>query len=300
MGLKTILVLVLIFILMSLTFLYFVPLNTINFSTSNYNFSIIQGNETMQFYPNMRFPTAEISYKISDCPLKKQNDMEFAFTIMENLTSLRFYPVSNNEGISITCQDKPIASGGGLFTAGEGGPTNITIAGRFNVITHGEILLIKESTCPKPNVALHELFHVLGFQHSTNPDNIMYNISKCEETIGDDMIQLINNLYLIPSSPDLAFEDASATMSGRFLDVNMTITNIGLNEAGSSKVDIYTDGNLLKEIDLEPFAMGNGRIITIENIFVSQININEIELVINNDFNELSKDNNNLTLEIKK
>ena len=59
----------------------------------------------------------------------------------------------------------------GLFIAGEGGPSNITKSGDFSVITHGSILLIKESKCERPNIAIHELLHALGFDHSENPNN---------------------------------------------------------------------------------------------------------------------------------
>ncbi len=300
MSVKTILFVLFSLFVISLMTFYFLPLGTINFSakTGNYNFSINNESSSMQFYSNMRFPNKAISYRISDCPLQKQNDMEFAFDIIENLTSLRFYP-SNDEEISIMCEEQNRISNG-LFIAGEGGPTNITVAGEFNVISHGDILLITESKCPKPNVALHELLHVLGFEHSTNRENIMYNLTNCEETIGEDMIQLINSLYSIESNPDLIFKDASASMAGRFVSINMTIINAGLKDAGESKINIYADGNLIKEIYLESLEIGNGRIITIENIFVTQISVSELELSINSNFNEINKGNNKIKLEIKK
>jgi hypothetical protein len=301
MSVKNILFVVFALFAISLMIFYFIPFGTINFKakTGNYNFSINNDGSDMQFYPNMRFPDSRISYRISDCPLQKEDDMGFAFDIMENLTSLTFYSVNNNEEISVTCEEKSRIDED-LFIAGEGGPTNITVAGQYNVITYGEILLITDSKCPKPNVAIHELMHVFGFKHSTNRENIMYNITNCDQTIGEDMLQLINNLYSIESNPDLTFKDVSASMSGRFLNVNMTIVNEGLKDAGKSIIDIYTDKKLIKEIDLESLEIGSGRIITLENIFVTQINVNEIMLSIDSNFNEMSKDNNQIQLEIKK
>ena len=287
-----------IFLIFLMVF-YFVPFNTIKFGvkSGNYNFSIPEKGKTMQFYPNMRFSSSEISYRISDCSLQKQNDMESAFGMIEDITPLVFYPLHSHEEIYITCQDKNIINEG-MFIAGEGGPTNITMAGEFNVITHGEILLIRESVCQNPNVAMHELFHVLGFDHSENPENIMYSISDCEQTIGEDMIELINTLYSVPSKPDLVFGDASAIMSGRLLNINISVRNVGLSNADSSTITIYADGKVVKEINLVPISVGSG-IMTTGNIFISQININEIELVINNNFSEMSKDNNKIKLEIK-
>lgn len=298
MRLKGILSFVFILIVFFLLFFYwFVPFEKIEFTTTgNSNFSVIQFSN-MQFYPNMRFPDSRISYRISDCSLKKKNDMEYAFDIVENLTILDFYPAESNEEILITCEEKRRMENG-LFIAGEGGPTNITV-GYFAVILNGEILLIKQSDCPKPNVALHELFHVLGFDHSTNKENIMYNITKCDQVIGDDMIELINELYSYPSHPDLAFKNVSATMNGKFLDINMTITNLGLNDSEESKVLIYADDNFVKEIALEQIAIGYGRSIFIEHIWVPKINIHEINLDIVYNFNEINKENNKIKLEIK-
>ncbi len=301
MSLKVILTSFFVLVIILSMVFYFIPFNVINFETKsgNYNFSVIQGENQMQFYPNMRFPDSDISYRISDCPLQKIDDMEFAFDIVENLTILRFDEVNSNEQISITCEEKTRINNNGLFIAGEGGPTNITKAGDFYVILNGEILLIKESDCPKPNIAMHELFHVLGFEHSKNKENIMYNITNCDQTIGDDMINLINNLYSVPSYPDLTFENVSAVMSGRFVDINMTIMNIGLNNAGESKIIIYADGNPIKEVDLESVGIGYGRIISLGNIWVSQIKVNELDLVIENSFSEINKENNKIKLEIK-
>lgn len=301
MGWKLILSSVLALIMILLTMFYFLPFNEINFETksANYNFSMFPSESGMQFYPNMRFPDTTLTYRILDCPLQKTDDMETAFDIMGNLTLLKFDSVSNNEQISVTCEEQLKMSKGGMFTAGEGGPTNITKAGEFYVILSGSILLIKESNCPTPNIALHELFHVLGFDHSTNPNNVMYNFTSCDQTIGEDMVQLINDLYSIPSYPDLILENVSAVMNGRFLDVNLTVLNIGLADAPKSKIIIYADGNQIKEVNLESIGLGYGRIMTLGNIWVSQINVNELNFILKNDFNEINKENNKIKLKVR-
>ncbi|MCK5625094.1 matrixin family metalloprotease [Candidatus Pacearchaeota archaeon] len=278
---------------------WFIPSDSTEFlmKTRETNFSL-DNNSDMQFYKNMRFPEPNISYKIDDCTLQKQEDMKNAFEIVEGLTILDFYPVSFNEEISITCSSENKLEDG-MFIAGEGGPTNITQGDKFNVIFGGTILLIKDSSCATPNIALHELFHVLGFNHSENSNNLMYYISKCRQEISEDMLELINELYIIPSYADLSLENVSATMDGRYLNTKFTIRNYGLKDAPSSKILIYADGKEIKSIDMDSVEIGYGRSLSLSNLFIAQLNVDELEFQIETNFPELDKENNKVILEIK-
>ena len=300
MNWKAIFGFIFLLIVVSLLIVYwFIPLDSSEFFVKNRetNFSL-GSNSSMQFYSNMRFPTSEISYKIYDCPLQKQDDMKRGFAIVENLTILDFYPVSSNEEISITCSSENRMEEG-MFIAGEGGPTNITQGGNFNVIFHGTILLIKDSKCANPNVAMHELFHVLGFNHSDNKNNLMYYVSKCYQEISDDMVELINELYSIPSYADLSFENVSAIMNGKYLNTNFTVRNYGFKDSTSSQVKIYADGKNIKTVDLKSVDIGYGRSISLQNVFVTQLSVDELEFIIETSFPELDKENNKIILEIK-
>lgn len=302
MGRKTFYTLIAIIIILLFLFTYwFIPLNNTEFNlSSNSNFSLNNSqNNELQFYPNMRFPESSISYKIEDCPLQRTNDMSWAFNIISDNTILNFYPVEYGQEIFITCNDTVIFEGG-LFTAGEGGPTNITIAGNFNIIESGKIILLKDSTCERPNIALHELLHVLGFVHSKNPKNIMYEISRCDQTIGDDIINFINNIYSIPSEPDLLFDNSYASMHGKYLDINFSVRNDGLKASGESVIKILADGQQVDEIKMPPIEVGYGRQVYVSNIWIRQISIQEIKFVIEDNFDELSKTNNEVIFEIKK
>ncbi len=283
-----------------LVFYWFIPRGAIDFSANsgNSNFSISSEYEEMQFYKNMRFPNQRISYKIFDCPLQKEDEMEFAFDIISDLSILNFYSVKNNGEISVTCDSRNKIEDG-LFIAGEGGPTNITQAGEFNIIFHGSVLLLRESKCERPNIGIHELLHVLGFNHSTNRDNIMYYSSKCNQVIGDDTIALINEIYSYPSYSDLMFENVSAQIQGRFLDANISVRNNGLKDSGTAKIIIYADEKNIKEIELEPLQIGYGRMIVLSNIWISQVIVDELEFYIDYDGEELDKENNKIKLEIK-
>lgn len=279
-----------------LLFYYFFPFRSVYFTVGerNSNFSLVE-KQDMQFYPNMRFPSPNISYKISDCTLKKMNDAEFAFSIFENKTSLDFYPIEEGEDIFITCDEK-LRYDGDYFVAGEGGPTEIINASNFNVILHGEVLLIEDSDCPNPNIAMHELLHVLGFKHSDNPMNIMYNITRCEQTISDDIILLLNELYAIPSYPDLVLKDVFISKKGSFLDINVSVMNYGLKNSEDFVVGIYSEGSLIKKLNFEGVDIGSGRAIFVKNVFTLQ-KLNEVEVVIETEFPEIDE-KNKIKLEI--
>lgn len=279
---------------------YFMPFSEVEFISSPMNDSfVLNGNvSSIQFYSNMRFANPNISYKIENCNIKKKEEIIDSFNILENLTILDFYSVSENENITITCDEKTHLNGN-IFIAGEGGPTEIVKSGKYNVILHGNILLIKSFDCPQPNVALHELFHVLGFVHSDNPQNIMYNYTSCRQTIGEEIPNLINNVYSEESYADLIFGGVSAMMSGRYIDINMTIKNFGLKNSDSARVFINMGGKILKEIELEGLEIGGGTSIQISNLFVGKIKIEDFEMVIDYSERELDKENNRILLQIK-
>jgi hypothetical protein len=288
-------------VIVLLVLYWFVPLSTTEFSSFSKSPDEKFFNETsFQFYPNMRFADSKISYKIEDsCPLQKQDDMERAFEILSSRTPLRFFPATSYEEVSVFC-DNGTKLEGGLFVAGEGGPVNITQSGEFNVISNGKILLFKESSCPEPNVALHELLHVLGFDHVNNPNGIMYNLSRCDQEMSQSTIQTLYNLYSIPSLPDLTFEDASAIMEGKYLDLNMSVRNNGLKPSSGAMIDVYADGKKIRDFELIPLDVGHGRIISLTNLFVVKLSVNQITLSINYTQDELSKENNEVKLQIKK
>ena len=299
-GLLTFLFVILV--ISSMGIYYLSPFTQLEFGVSgNYNFSTNTNDSTgAQFYQNMRFPSNNISYFIDEgCTIQKSQDMRDAFKIVSDLTDLKFYSDKANGEIIVTCNETNRYEKG-MFIAGEGGPTRIIQAGEYNVILGGTILLIRSSKCERPNVAIHELFHVLGFVHSSNSNNIMYNFTKCSQIIGEDSINLINELYLKPNLPDLAFETVSASMHGRYLDIDMSIKNIGFDDADSAIIKVSANGEELKEISLSELDIGNGLSIAVTNIFVKSLSVKEVNLFIDLDSDELDKSNNNLTLEIKK
>jgi hypothetical protein len=282
---------------------FFIPVKTIEFNPEykpgNSNFNLDNSTSGMQFYENMRYQENEISYKISnECSLVKKNEMESALEIISNLTVLEFYPVVYGEEISVTCTDENIVQGN-TFIGGEGGVTNVTVIDGFHVIFNGKILLIKDSKCTTPNIAIHELLHALGFTHSENPNNIMYETYECGQTIGDEIPEFIDEIYSIPSKPDLSFESVDANLNGRYLDANLSLRNNGFKNSPASKIIISVDGKTIKEVEVPPVEIGYGRKISLSNLFVTNINVEKIEFILSGDFDEISKENNVYTLNVK-
>lgn len=287
-----------IIVIAVLLFYFFIPTNTSIFTSTPKNSNFIVGNESvsMQFYPNMRYPTNNISYSINpSCTISKKANMLEAFNTLENLTSIHFYP-SNNPEINVSCkEDYKIENG--MFIAGEGGPTNATEGEYFNVINHGEVLLIKDSSCSHPNVEIHELLHALGFKHSKNINNIMYPVSKCSQTLGNDIPALLNYLYSFPSYPDLAVSNASASINGRYLNLNFSVQNEGLNQSPKTNILVYADSKLVHNMSLQSLNINQGLKISLTNVFLSQLKTQKIEIFVENKTNELSTDNNKITLQ---
>ncbi len=296
--------LVLIIVVLLLIY-FFIPIGTIELSPSGFlqNSSVVNnsfGDSNLQFYDNMRYRSKEISYKIYDeCTLQKKNDMELALDIISNSTILEFYPVVYGEEISITCSEDNIIHGN-TFIGGEGGVTNVTIAGDFNIIFNGKVLLIRDAICPTPNIAIHELLHALGFDHSENPNNIMYATYDCSQTIGTEIPDFLNEIYSFPEKPDVVFENVEAVMHGKYLDANISLRNNGIAFAPESTLVISADGKEINKMGISSLGIGYGRKITFTNLWVNKISVEELEFSIESDFDELSKINNVYTLSVKK
>lgn len=299
----------LLFLLMLLVLYWFIPqgwmpsslpdYNTTNFSINtegSQNFS--EGNVSeMQFYKNLRFASNQITYSIDSCPVDRKQEIISALALLSSKTILNFIEVQSNPNIDISCEDKVIEAESGMFIAGEGGPTNITILKDYNLITHGKVLLLKSSKCSTPDIALHELLHALGFAHSPNPKNIMYPVSDCGQEFSEDIIDMINNLYSVEASPDLSIENSNAEFKNHYLNLNVTIKNIGLKTSDEYKLKVYVNNVIEENISYEAIEPGFGRTTILTNIFVSAMKIENIKLEIVHNSQELRKDNNILVLQ---
>ena len=297
-------ILVLIMLVSTLWFYWLMNFKQVNLSLTptDTNFTIgVYDPHDMQFYDNMRYVDKNITYKIADkCTLQKKDAAERAFLRLQNTTILTFTEVDNNEEILVTCDSKTKEIDNGFFVAGEGGPVNITRDGQFNVIKYGEVLLIRESQCPQPNIATHEILHALGFNHSKNPDNIMYPVTSCEQTIGDDIPTLLNELYSIPSLPDLEIINVTPDIQGKYLSFNITIANYGLQPSQNATLDIYADSDFIQSFNISSMNIGTGANIELNNIYLTTAHFRQLIFTLKTNSEEINKKNNEVRFEIQK
>ena len=258
--------------------------------------NVINGSgEVVQFYPNMRYSDRIISYKIeSACSEKKSNDIVMAFAAISEKTILDFYQSDDNPEIKILCSDvAPLAEEKGHFVAGEGGPSEIINTTKFSVILSGKIALYRENKCDKPNVAIHEILHALGFDHINSLKSILYPITSCDQQIDLWVVDHINKLYSIDSLPDLAIDALDASSEGRYLNFNINILNIGLAKSSWAELNLYSDNEKIANFSLGDVEIGEKRILMVENLRLPSREDN-IMFVVESSSRELTLDNNRI------
>ncbi|MEM4625364.1 MAG: matrixin family metalloprotease [Candidatus Pacearchaeota archaeon] len=259
------------------------------------------------FHDNLRFEKSEITFFISEsCNENRKKNVRKAFENLNRITILSFYEVleEENANIEVICSDKEEDDGFFYFTAGEGGPLEIINATKFMIIKKGRVQLYRDESCKEPIIALHEIMHVLGFQHSTNKKDIMYNVSNCDQRVLPEQIEMINELYSIPSHPDLLFGRVESIKKGVYIKFDLEIFNYGLNKSDKFNLTIYAGSDLkdLKKVDYYEFneiEAGAGRKISVENQKIPR-NTRIISFLIDEEdqIKEIEEKNNKVTLSI--
>lgn len=270
----------------------------------------IQGNvslsEVKQFHQNMKFNHNTISYSIdSNCLESKKQRMIAALDYLSGQVSfIRFKETSDNADIEITCSEIERStvdsdSSKDFFIAGEGGAKEIIQTGKYNVITSGAISLYKSPhgaiECDFPNVEIHELIHVFGFDHSSDKNSLMNPLlNSCDQVLDPSIINELKRLYSEQNLADLYFENVTAVKKGRYLDFNVTIKNSGTINAKNINFFVFDDGELIEEKQIDEISFGAGMVFRVENLKMSHLDPKEIKFVIDKDnlINELDKKNN--------
>ena len=253
------------------------------------------------FAENMRFNHNLISYWIDkDCDKVRRDDMVAAFSIFsDEVKVISFYEGNASSDIKVECSNDFVELGGELFAAGEGGPSRIINTSGFKVIEEGKVILYNGEDCVYPIVALHELGHVFGFDHSPDIRNIMYNTSNCWQRMSPDMGKVMRELYLIEALADARVESVNGKMQGRYLDFNISILNEGLVRIDSIDLTVIADGEVVDVVDLGDIEIGYGRTLKVENMLLSgKVEVMEFVVDKKNLVRELNEDNNVVEMKV--
>jgi len=258
--------------------------------------------EVRQFYPSMKFNHNSISYKIdSACSLEKRVRMISAFSeLSEKVGLIDFYETSANPDIEVSCSESTKRSPDkDFFIAGEGGAKEIIQTGRYNVITEGIILLHGNPhqfyECEWPNIELHELLHVFGFDHSKDENSLMYPyLNSCEQKLDESIINNLEELYSQENLADLYFKKVSGTKKGRYLDFNVSVKNSGVIEAENVVLSVFDEGKKVDDFELDNIPFGAGANFHVSNFKLKSWNSEHIEIVIDVDnlIKEIDEENN--------
>jgi len=252
------------------------------------------------FSENLRFNHNRISYHIeADCAGPRREAMIEAFALFAGkMKVISFYEDGDDSDIYVGCSDDYIPIGERLFAAGEGGPSRIINTSVFKTIEEGKISLYDDPRCDYPIVEIHELGHVFGFDHSTDPNNVMYNVSNCNQRISNDMVELINDLYSIEPLAEASIKDAIAVKRGKYLDFNITVLNEGLIGIDDIDLTIIADGEVVKIMDIGEIDIGYGRTLRATNVVLPSRNVEVIDFIVDdaNDVRELNEGNNEVQM----
>ncbi|MEK6899056.1 MAG: CARDB domain-containing protein [Nanoarchaeota archaeon] len=228
-----------------------------------------QNSQSKQFYNNMRFTDKQISYYFDErCSEEKINQLEKAFSIFEDETILELSQNSDGE-IYIACSEiAPDPQTEGHFVAGEGGPTKVINGTKYAIILEGKISLFEDEECSRPNIAVHELFHVFGFDHNNDRKSILYPTLDCSQIYNQYLFDRINELYTTPSLPDLRPQNIELEKTGRYLKFSIEVSNDGLKEANQVDLDLFIDNEKTNTFELGDIDIGVKKIFSVENLRV--------------------------------
>jgi len=301
-------ILIILFGILAYTFYEFIPgepqaLQQIASQGQTRDFNMTSSGEAKMFLTNLRFSNTNISYFVDPlCTSERKEKVKEAFGIVQDRTLyLTFYEASGKDAqITIGCSEEYKEIGNNKFIAGHGGPSEIIDTGLFNVILKGGVWLYQESQCDYPIVEIHEILHVLGFDHSPNPTDIMHDTLDCKQRIGQEAITLLDRLYEIEPLSDLVISEVNATKKGKYLDFEAVIKNQGLVDAENVVLDVYDDGDFVKSFDLDRISAGAGRVLRVSNVNLKSRSSDTIGFTVRLESGaELDADNNEAILTMR-
>lgn len=259
-------------------------------------------NELAQFSQDMRFNHNVISFYINpECEESKVTRMHRAFSIINEETGIiSFKPAEEiSADILVGCSQDSYESEKNVFVSGEGGPTSYFELSFYPMIMKGKVLLYNEDSCDYPITELHELFHVLGFEHINKSNLIMYPYINCNQEINPELIKKLKQLYSIEPLAELYFSNISAVKTGNYLNFSVQINNEGLFDAENVNLKVLDSEN--KEIDsfaFEKLPIGTSSTFSVTYLRLPSSSTSRIKLFLDYSGKEYNKNNNLVELSV--
>lgn len=248
-----------------------------------------------QFYFNMRFNHLPITYFFDpSCAILSKSNMFDAMNFLDDKANVTFKENKDNPDIVIGCSERYMDEEN-QFIAGEGGPTVIVNTSLYYVIEKGNIKLYTAEDCGH-NIELHELLHVLGFDHSQNINSVMYNVSSCQQEVTHDIIDELIRLYSQEPLPDLYIEKINASRVGKYLGFEAGIKNQGLVDATNVSITLFSDSKKLYEYDFGDISLSVIKTLYVENIAVGKIDRLIFKIDAEDKVKEINEENNRVEL----
>ncbi len=273
---------------------------TVNFKpVAHESIKVENIQKAVQFYPKMRYVNSTISYSIdSSCSVEKQSEVVNALSIISEKTVLAFVPKGEDSELKILCSEvSHPAEQNRHFIAGEGGPTIVLNTSIYYIIKEGKISLFKSHSCDSPIIALHEILHALGFDHTSDTNSIMYPVTACKQSLDQGIIDTINEIYSVKPLPDIALTELTANKTGRYLSFKVTVSNIGLVSVKDVELLVMTDNVEIKKFDINELNIAERKSLNVKNLKIPE-DTQKVSFVINllDNSAEISEDNNKVDL----
>ena len=122
------------------------------------------------------------------------------------------------------------------------------------------------TNCVDLNRAIHELGHIIGFDHTTDPSDIMYPYESCARQITKKEIMTIESIYSMEPRPQLYLSGVSVLVDRGYANINFSVKNIGIIHTPKTEIFVYSDGKVAYKIELDILRPSDGVFEYLKNI----------------------------------